>query len=187
MAEVGQITIRELLRDPQFKAYFTKVPELPAHYTPDALPWRLMVVKQGEHKWRSKRFGTYKDAFIGFKTMLPKISDAAINCPGLSFMPPTRLVRVKGKVDQKGNPVTKLLVWKPQLSPDMGAHHWCGYCRRPSIFVDKGMGARMLNGFRLPATRSELRCSICGAPASLMDIRRPELNQRWDRNRVRVR
>lgn len=189
MVESGQITIRELLRDPQFKAYFIKVPKLPDHYTPEAEPWRLLVVKQGEHKWRSKRFGTYQDAFAGFKKMLPVISDAAINCPGLNFMPPTRTVKLKGRFEVvKGiqKPVLRTLVWAPRLEADMPRHHWCGYCRRPTVFVNKGMPSRMLNGFTLPATRVAYRCNVCGSSDEIMDIRSPELNQQWDVSRPRL-
>jgi hypothetical protein len=188
MVESGQITIRELLRDPQFKAYFVKVPKLPDHYTPDAEPWRLLVVKQGETRWRSKRFGTYQEAFAGFKKMLPSITDAAINCPGLSFMPPTRTVKLKGKFEVvKGiqKPILRTLVWAPRLEADMAKHHWCGYCRRPTVFVNKGMPPRMLNGFTLPATRVAYRCNMCGATDELMDIRNPENNQQWDTSRPR--
>lgn len=187
---VGLMTIRELLSDPEYRKYFTTVPELPAHYTPDAMPWRLILQLKGDTHWKSKRFGTYQEAFRGFKTVLPKIQNAAINCPGLNFMPPTRLVRVKGKFHTegklKGQPIVKALVWKPRLEPDHEPHHWCGYCRRPTIFVNKGMGARMLNGFRLPATQVAFRCSLCGASEQIMDIRHPERNQAWDRNRIRV-
>jgi hypothetical protein len=186
---IGLITIRELLRDPQFKEYFVKVPQLPEHYTPDALPWRLLVMKQGESVWRGKRFGTYQEAFAGFKTMLPKIENAAINCPGLNFRPPLRTVKVKGKFHTegrlKGKPVVKTLVWKPRLEADHERHEWCGYCRRPSIFVDKGLGARMLNGTRLPATRIAHRCMICGTNSELMDLRKPQNNQAWDLSRAR--
>lgn len=183
---VGMITIRELLADPQYKAYFTKVPKLPDHYTPEALPWRLLVRKEGEQQWRSKRFGTYQEAFQGFKVMLPKIQDAAINCPALNFMPPVRTVRVKGKLDAKGNQVIRSLVWKPRLEADMLPHEWCGYCRRPTIFGAKAMSPRMLNGYRLPATDVKLRCLTCGSSAQIMDIRHPENNQRWDTNRPRL-
>ena len=183
---IGQITIKELLRDPQYKAYFVKVPKLPDHYKPESLPWRLLVLKQGETAWRSKRFGTYQEAFAAFKKLLPTLTDAAINCPGLNFMPPVRSVRLKGKVDQKGKPVVKSLVWKPRLEPDMAHHEWCAYCRRPTIFVDKAMATRMLNGFKMPTTQIRHRCSICGSSDAIMDVRHPENNQRWDSSRPRV-
>lgn len=191
MTEPGQITIRELLRDPQYRAYFTAVPVMPDHYTPDSLPWRLFVNKRGETKWRSKRFGTYREAFAGMKKMLPNINDAAINCPGLNWQPPMKTVRLKGKFYEtgklKGQPILRSVVWKPRLEPDMAQHHWCAFCRRPTVFVNKGMAARMLNGLLLPATRVMFRCSICGAHEEIMDIRKPENNQAWDLTRTRVR
>lgn len=190
MTDVGLITIRELLSDPQYKAFFTKVPVLPDHYTPDALPWRLLVQKNGESVWRGKRFGTYQEAFAGMKTMLPKIKNAAINCPGLSFMPPIRTVKVKGKFitegRNKGKPLIKSIVWKPRLEADHALHYWCGYCRRPATFVHKGMAARTIGGYRMPASRIAFRCSICGSSDEIMDIRNPERNQGWDLNRPRL-
>lgn len=177
---VGMITVKELLADPQYKKFFTTVPKLPDHYTPDKLPWRLMVLKEGEKAWRSKRFGTYAEAFQGFKTMLPKINDAAINCPGLNFMPPVKHVRLKssGKV--------RSIIWQPRLTPDMLPHYWCGYCRRPTLFGNKATAAKMLNGYRMPASEVRYRCLTCGSSADLMDIRHPENNQRWDVNRPRL-
>jgi hypothetical protein len=41
----------------------------------------------------------------------------------------------------------------------------------------------MINGFRLPATHVAFRCGICGSNSNLMDIRQPQMNQRWDVNR----
>lgn len=179
------ITIRELLRDPVFKKYFLTTPELPAHYTPDKLPWKLYVLKEGEHIWRSKRFGTYRDAFDGFKKMLPTITNAAINNPALSFMPPVRNVKVKGKVDSKGKPIIRSLVWKPQLTDDMSPHNWCPYCRRPSIF--KFMLPKAVKGqFQLPMSEPKMRCIICGASDSVVDLRHPTNAQQWDANRPRI-
>jgi len=184
---VGLITIRELLADPEYKKYFTTVPQLPDHYTPETKPWRLLLQLKGDSTWKSKRFGTYKEAFAGFKLVLPKIQDAAINCPGLNFNPPMRTVRVKGKFHttgkQQGQPIVKTIVWKPRLEADHLQHYWCAYCRRPSVFVVKGMAPRMINGFRLPATHVAFRCGICGSNSNLMDIRQPQMNQRWDVNR----
>jgi len=189
MTAVGLITIRELLRDPEYRAYFTRVPKLPDHYTPEMKPWRLLLQLKGDTTWKSKRFGTYQEAFAGFKLVLPKIENAAINCPGLNFVPPMRTVKVKNKFHTegklKGKPIIKTLVWRPRLEADHEAHYWCAYCRRPSIFVHKGIGAKMLNGSRLPATRVAYRCMICGSNAELMDLRRPQYNQGWDLNRPR--
>lgn len=184
------ITIRELLRDPQFRDYFTKVPTLPDHYTPDKLPWKLLVQKHGETRWRAKRFGTYRDAFDGFKKMLPLIDNAAINNPALSFMPPLRTVRVKGKtvmVRGKVKPVIKTIIWKPRLEADMANHNWCPYCRRPSIFKYASLPARRTpEGFVIPASEPAMRCCICGASENIVNLRAPEEHQNWDPNRPKV-
>lgn len=182
------ITIRELLRDPQYKAFFTKTPKLPDHYTPEMKPWKLLVQKENETHWRAKRFGTYREAFDGFKKMLPVITNAAINCPALTFMPPIRNVRVKGKfiTVQGGHkrPYVRSIIWKPQISADMEQHFWCPHCRRPSIFKYASSSIRTNTGKLV--TEPTLRCVICGASDRIIDIRHPEKAQRWDLNRPKI-
>ena len=78
MSTIEMITIRELLRDPQYREFFTKVPKLPDHYTEENQPWKLYIHKPGEAVWRSKKFGTYSEAFAGFKKMLPNIDNLAL-------------------------------------------------------------------------------------------------------------
>ena len=184
------ITIRELLRDPRYKEFFTKPPILPDHYTPESLPWKLFVQKEGETVWRAKRFGTYRDAFDGFKKMLPVIQNAAINCPPLDFMPPIRNVRVKNKfITVRGGhkkPYIRSLVWKPQITDDMEQHSWCSHCRRPTIFRYSTPKERVLNGFVVPSPEPSLRCIICGASDRIVDLRRPENAQKWDANRPKI-
>ena len=187
---MDMITLDELLRDPEYRAYFAKPPKLPAHYTPDVLPWRLFVMKQGETKWRSKRFGTYREAFEGFKKMRPVITNAAINCPGLGFMPPIKTFKVKGRVHttgkQKGKPVLRSRIWVPQIEASMPAHNWCPHCRRPSIFITAALGPRKTETYTLPTSETALRCSICGASERVIDLRNPENAQKWDLNRPKV-
>lgn len=189
MAEVGLMTIRELLADEEYKKYFMTIPHMPEHMA-SAQPWRLMVQLQGDSKWKSQRFATYREAYLKLKKLMPKVHNAAINSPGLGFMPPVRTVRVKGKVHDtgklKGQPVLRTLVWKPPVTADMAQHHWCAHCRRPTIFADKGMSTKLMNGLRLPATRVAYRCGLCGTNAELMDIRKPERNQAWDVTRPKV-
>lgn len=185
MTDVGLITIHELLDDEKFAKYFRMVPVLPDHYYVDGVtPWRLMVNMRGEMGWRSKRFEAYDEALEALDKRMPRVANAAINCPGLNFMPPIRHARVRNKVHPKTKkPLIVSRVWVPQLSGEMPQHHWCGYCRRPTIFGHKAMPPKMLGEFRLPASHVAYRCTLCGSNAELMDIRRPELNQRWDTNR----
>lgn len=181
------ITIKELLRDKQYREYFLKPPTLPEHYTPDKLPWKLLILKKGETKWRSKRFGTYKEAFDALKTLLPTIENAAINCPALGFMPPMQTFRVRGKIDPKTKkPKLVTKVWKPRLTSDMGDHHWCPYCRRPSIFRYATLARASSGGRIIPPGEPVLRCIICGASERVVDIRHPENAQGWDTKRPKV-
>ena len=186
MPNLEMITLKELLRDPQYREYFRKVPKLPSHYTPEMLPWKLLVLKRGELIWRSKRFGSYGDAFAGLKKMLPTIDNAAINCPALGFMPPTRTVRIRGKYDKKGKQVIRTTLWIPQISSDMEPHNWCPHCRRPTIFKIAALAAKQRQGFAVPASEPALRCSICGTSERVIDLRHPENAQKWDINRPKV-
>jgi len=179
---IDLITIQELLRDPQYRSYFSKVPKLPEHYTPANKPWKLIVMKRGEQMWRSKRLGTYQEAFAGLKKLLPIIDNAAINCPPLGFMPPTRTVKLKGKVDKNGKPVIKTLMWHPAIGADMETHNWCAHCRRPSIF----RVATYTNKNQAAPVEPALRCIICGASERIINLRHPEKHQQWDMNRAKV-
>lgn len=181
------ITIAELLKDPAYKAFFCTVPELPAHFTPDKKPWRLMVLRKGEHHWRMKRFGTYREAFAALKKLLPKVADATINCPGLDFQPPTKVVFLKGKyrITGRGKKIqlTRTTVWKPKMPMgEYDDHHWCPYCRRPSVFrrfaTHPALPSRKLGGVGVDPTL--LRCTICGASENLVNLRKPETHQKWD-------
>jgi hypothetical protein len=183
MVSLEMITLDELLRDKQYREYFIKPPKLPAHYTPAMKPWKLYIMKKGEMKWRAHRFGTYKEAFEAFKKMRPVTQNAAINCPALAFLPPLKTVRVKGKfevVRGKQKPVVKTIVWKPRIEADMADHHWCGHCRRPTIWRAVALGARRNGPVYLPEGETALRCTICGASERIINLRDPLSLQKWD-------
>lgn len=190
------LTIRDLFEDPKYKKYFLKVPKLPSHYTPDSLPWKLMVKKKGESVWRTKRFGTYPEAFKAMKKLMPTLADAVINSPGVNFMPPVSIFRVKGQFHErgpfKGQPITRarLWDWRPLLQGDMENHHWCPYCRRPSVFKyyrqHHAMTRSRVGIIGTLLDPSLLRCSICGASENVVSLKRPELNQLWDPQRAKV-
>jgi len=183
---MSMITIRELLKDEQYKAFFTKVPVLPAHYTPENLPWKLMVRMKGQSKWKAKRYGTYREAFAALKRLMPKIDDAAINCPALGFMPPVKTYRLKGKTTGKGKPVLTTRMWKAPIEADMEPHYWCPHCRRPTVFRSAVLPAKILGTYTLPASELAMRCSICGASERVVDLRNPLTAQKWDPNRPKV-
>lgn len=179
MTNVELITIKELLRDPQYRDYFIKAPKLPDHMTnnPAILPWKLYVLKRGENNWRSKRFHTYREAFAGLKKMLPVIDNGAINCPALSFLPPFKNYTIKST----GKQVTKL--WQPKIDSDMADHKWCPHCRRPTIFHMAMKPFVSPSGTKIPLGEPMMRCMICGASERVVDLRNPMSNQKWDLNR----
>lgn len=180
---IDLITIKELLADPDFKKFFLAIPKLPDHYTPANLPWKLIVLKPGETVWRSKRFGTYGEAFAGFKKMLPSIENAAINCPPLTFMPPVKRYRVKGKLDKKKKLLIITKLWVPPIPGEMEQHLWCPHCRRPSIFRNATTTVKPKGNFSAMAGEPAVRCIICGASDRIIDLRHPENHQKWDSNR----
>lgn len=184
------ITLRELLGDPIYKKFFTTIPKLPPHYTPESQPWKLMILKPGESQWRTKKFGTYSEAFKALKRVLPYSADATINCPSLAFQPPIRMVKVKGRTDAKGDPILRAMVWKAKIDADMATHYWCGHCRRPTKFgyfdIHPAMTRQRTGRMGPRVNPTMLRCFICGASEFVTNIRNPERNQGWDVNRFRI-
>lgn len=174
------LTIHDLLEDSRYKEFFCKVPNLPDHLTsPGRKPWRLYVLLKGESDWRTKDCATYAEAFKRLKKLLPRAADATINCPGFSFDPPVRIVRIKGKykINSRGEKqqVTKMVTWKPRIPPDeYEEHEWCPYCRRPTVFKryfkHHALKPRKVGG--LPIDPAVLRCAICGASERIVTLRR---------------
>ena len=180
----AQITIKELLKDEQYKKYFLTVPQLPSHYE-GTKPWKLYVKLKGETNWKAKRYETYKEAVEAYKRLLPKIEDAAINCPALAFRPPIRNVRLKGKfktVRGQRVPEFRSLIWHPKLDADHEKHTWCSYCRRPTVFKVLAARIKSLNN-KVILSDPKLRCTICNASEDLVNTKHPEREQAWDTNR----
>lgn len=172
------LTIHDLLEDSRYKEFFCKVPKLPDHLTESRLPWRLYVQYKGDHRWRTKDFPTYQAAFKALKKLLPRAHDAAINCKAFPHQPPLREVRIKGKyftgADGKKQQVTKLVKWKARI-PDgeYEEHHWCPYCRRPTVFQHFTRHHALSNKKTagIPIDPTLRRCSICGTSERLVSIR----------------
>lgn len=169
------ITIHDLLKDTTYKQFICQQPSLPPHMTRALKPWRLMVQLKGEQHWRMKRFGTYSEAFKAMKKILPRAADATINCPALGFVAPTRVVRIKGKFHTNGQQLTRLVTWKAAMPMgEFEEHHWCPYCRRPSVFKrfrrHHALQGNAIGG--LPIDPSLLRCSICGASENIVSLRK---------------
>ena len=170
------LTLIDLLEDPIYKAYFCRVPKLPAT-TSTSPPWRLFVLKKGEKVWRRKDFPTYSAAFKVLKKMLKQgvVRDAAIHCKRMSFPPPVRMMKIRGKYvigsDGVRRQASKRVDWQPKNQSDIfDDHQWCPWCRRPTIF-NYYSRHQNLNGLGMPIDPSTLRCSICGASTRISNYR----------------
>lgn len=182
-----QITIRELLKDEQYKKFFLTVPQLPPHYK-GTKPWKLMVQLKGQQGWKAKRYETYKEAVIALKKFLPKANDIVINCPALGFRPPIKNVRFKGQyntVRGKKVPVFRSVIWRPALDEDHSAHVWCPYCRRPTVFKTLAARLHTTSGGTV-ITDPKFRCSLCSASETLVNLKHPEKEQAWDTNKPEI-
>jgi hypothetical protein len=162
------LTIHELLKDKQYKEFFLKQPQMPTIFqrNPQLTPWRVYIQRETDGPWAKKDLHTYTEAFELFRRFKPNIHDASITCRSVAFAPPYRFVRVRGQyreVVRKGKKttvqVTKLVVWKPKLPPEEGAHKWCTYCRRPTIFRYFSKHHALGD---MSISQEHLRCSICG-------------------------
>jgi hypothetical protein len=178
------IPMSELLKDRFYREFLERVPKLPevakSKQKAASPPWVVYVQREREGKWGRRSFWKYKKAL---KFMLRHLElgayDAALNCRRVGFYPPSRLVRIKGKfiagTDGVKRQATKLIKW--ELRGDMlegqPDHHWCMYCRRPTVFRHykrhRAMGPIELD-------QSTPRCSICGASAR---IAVPESDRRF--------
>lgn len=174
-----QITIRELLKDAEYAKYFRQVPVLPDHYRSESKPWCLYVQLKGTKTWKKKRYGTYAEAYKGLKKILPLAYDAAINCPGLGFRPPIKTVKPKGATDRSQ---LRSMIWRPALGDDHAPHHWCSYCRRPTVWKVLAARLKTYSGSTL-FTEPRLRCTICSSSEVIVNLKHPEKEQGWDVNR----
>lgn len=158
------LTIHELLEDKQYREFFLKPPPMPPVYRQQQLkPWRVYIQRETDGPWAKKDLPNYVEAFKLFKKFRPEIHDASIMSRAIAFPPPHRLVRIKGVyVEHRGKKVqkTKLVVWKPQLPMEETTHHWCSYCRRPTVF--RYFSRHHAFGKDMPITQEGLRCTICG-------------------------
>jgi hypothetical protein len=169
------ILMSELLKDSFYRAFIEKTPEQPELAKDKARmkspPWVVYIQREADGKWGRREFWRYQKALKFMIAWLDKgAHDAALNNRRVSFYPPSRLVRIKGKFvvgsDGKQRQATKLVVWKPkvELLTDEADHFWCSYCRRPTIFRyykrHKALGGMELD-------QSTARCCICGASSRI--------------------
>lgn len=167
------IPMSELVQDPVYRKFLQTKPVMPPHLADpsmvDTPPWVVYVQRESDGPWGRKAFWTYAKAFKFMRAWIKKgCHDVTINNNRVGYEPPYRLVRIKGKYvvgsDGIRRQATTRVVWKlpTALMLDQPEHHWCKYCRRPTVFKfyskHKRLGAVDPN---VP------RCCICGASSRI--------------------
>lgn len=163
----------ELIKVPTYRKFLETKPITPrVSRDPNRAsspPWRVYVQREVDGKWGYKDFWKYSQAFKFFRAWLKKgAHDATINNKRVGFDPPQQLARIKGKYvvgsDGQRRQATKYVTWKLPISlqMDQPEHHWCKYCRRPTVFKIYSKHPRL--GEVDPGLP---RCCICGASARI--------------------
>lgn len=136
-----QISFKELLQDPLFKAWTRKPPQLQS-VAMLSHPWFVYVKREG--RWARKEFVSYAAGFNWLAARIKEgmVQDAAIHCKRQWYSPP------RVKVGEKRT------FWP--MPPN---HRWCGFCRRPVVYDTFSKHHAMP---KYLATY-EPRCTVCGA------------------------
>jgi hypothetical protein len=142
-----QLTFRELLKDPIYKQWVTRVPNV---YPGDTVkPLWGVWIQMPDRKWivlhphPQSYIKTFNSLIRGLKE---GALDGAISSTNRGWMPP----RVSRKVAGKRQ------VSRYNMPPE---HQWCPYCRRPTIF---GYFTRH-HAIPFAVNVEHQRCRICGA------------------------
>lgn len=163
----------ELVKDPTYRSFLETMP--PAHpiaaekNAQKSPPWVVYVQIEAGGRWGKKEFWKYSKAFKFFRAWMKRGAyDATINNKRVPTSPPSRMVRIRGKFikgsDGKVRQATTSVFWKlpSALAIDQPEHHWCLYCRRPTLFKFYSKHPRLgaVDGFTP-------RCCICGASSRI--------------------
>ena len=161
----------ELIKDKTYQKFLTTQPAMPAILRDPkravSPPWVVYVQREMDGPWGKKEFWRYSEAFKFFRAWLKKgAHDLAINNKRYGFEPPQRFARIRGKFVKGSDGVTrqavKAITWQPKLEPGDGEHHWCKYCRRPTVFKFYSRHKRL--GV---VDQTVPRCCICGSSARI--------------------
>lgn len=150
------LTMRNFLKDPIYRKWFTKEPYLAPHLG-NGKPWWLYLQEQEEGKWRRAALSTYKQGFVWIQKHLKEVYDFSLTSKRRTYLPP-----VYRPVDDEGNPARDRAYWSNYPS----YHNWCPYCRRPTVFAQFERHHADTEYHRYMTDTSEPRCYICGIRAS---------------------
>jgi len=135
------MTLREQLRDPIFKKWFSLEPREPVMAT-NTPPWFIYVQEIEGGPWRRAECKSWKKGYKFVRKNIKKYHDISLTHKRREFRPP--VVRQLGK--------------RKYHLPSAPGHVWCPYCRRLTRFAY----FKRHHAFRSGVNGGERRCSICG-------------------------
>jgi hypothetical protein len=133
------MNLKELLKDPIYKAWYGKIP---TEHMVGTFPWRVWVHTDKGWTRTKSDFEKYSQAYNWIAKRMHDYEDLVLYSKGHEFRPP--VIRYRDKK----------YYW-----PCPAGYRWCGYCRRPTLF---GTFTRhhALTHLSDPVAP---RCIICGA------------------------
>lgn len=163
--------LSELMEDRQFNLFFRRTPHLHNIQQDGRLCWRIWIQQVADGRWRKKDVADYQFGVRVILGRLESIHDAALQCRGRAYEPPVQRVKLvragRPLLDSAGRQQIKEVRWKipAQLLQDYGLHHWCFYCRRPTVFgYFKNHHAFRGTSLEPFVGADRLRCTLCGIP-----------------------
>jgi hypothetical protein len=143
-------TLSELLNDPVFRMYYTRVPRLPENLQ-WGQPWMVWAVTH-DHKWGRRLYCDYREAWAKVVELYKdtdRIHDVCIVSRRMMFPPPRRAL------------------WRPSI------HAWCSRCRRPSEFRQRSPQHHALRDQPVLTDDAPRRCYYCGIRKTAMPFYTP--------------
>jgi len=163
-------TMRELMKDPLYRAYMKRVPPA-VHANTNGEPWQIWV-ETPSHKWLTKTFATYPEVWSVFvkKFRDPAAArDVTITSRRVFYAPPGEWYDQKVRRPRRptpDNPKTSHVVLEPRWRqlftwPDIDLH-WCGRCRRPVNWLPLFENHHALRRQPTISPDDNFRCILCG-------------------------
>lgn len=134
-----QLTLREQLRDPIFKKWFARNPQLPAG-------WRVYWQKEEGDAWKHKDFMLFTEGYKFLAKKINKVYDISLTHKLRQSRPP---------VVSKGG---KREYYYPTIPDGCEQNHWCSFCRR----ITKFSYFKKHHNMPQYLDPTQLRCRICG-------------------------
>ena len=150
----NQVTFPRLMEDKAFRRFTFTDP-----HDPDGTNWRIYAQRKEGGPWARRDFKSWKKAAKFLRAHWSEWHDCALISRNWSSDAPTETVK-RGK--------RTVRVWTKWLR--LRGHHWCRYCRRPTVFREFSKHHFNPGGFVMPNIR---RCTICGVGERASNIQQP--------------